>query len=89
MYYVTLDYAKKHLDEIIERAKLDPTGVLIVQDNKSFVLIDKDELESWAETAELLQVPDLLSDIQAAREDYQAGETLTMEEVFDLDNESV
>ncbi len=87
MYYVTLDYDKKHLYEIIKRAKLEPNGVLIVEDNQSFILINKDELEAWTETAELLQDSDILSDIEAAREDYKAGECLTMEQVFDLNGE--
>jgi prevent-host-death family protein len=87
MYEVTLDYAKNHLEEIIERAKHDKQGVLIVQDNKTFLLIDKEELEAWKETTELLQDPNLLSDIDEAREEYRRGETLTMEEVFKLDND--
>ncbi|GBF79973.1 type II toxin-antitoxin system Phd/YefM family antitoxin [Aphanothece sacrum] len=83
MYHVTLDYAKKHFEEIIERAKSEPDGVLIVQDNQSFLLIDKSELESWTETAELLEDPNIVSDIQEARAEYRKGETLTMEQVFE------
>ena len=82
MYYVTSDYAKNHFDEILKRAKGEPDGVLIVQDNKSFVLIDREELEAWAETKEWLEESDLLSDIKKAREEYAEGETLTMDEMF-------
>ncbi|MGL5805611.1 MAG: type II toxin-antitoxin system prevent-host-death family antitoxin [Xenococcaceae cyanobacterium] len=87
MYEVTLDYAKNNFEEIIERAKNDKQGVSIVQDNKTFLLIDKEELEAWTETAELLKNSDLLSDIEEAREEYRRGETLAMEDVFKMDND--
>ena len=83
MYKVTSDYAKEHFDKIIERAKTEPDGVLIVQDHQSFVLIDKEELGAWQETMEWIEEPDLISDIQDAQEEYAKGETLTMEQVFD------
>ena len=82
MYHVTLDYAKNHLEEIFERAKNEPGGVVIVQENQSFVLIDQNELEFWIETSELLEDTNLLNDIKEAKEEYKQGETLTMEEVF-------
>ncbi len=82
MYNVTLDYAKNNFEALIARAKNEPGGVAIVQDNQSFVFISQEELESWVETAELLQ-DGLLADVQKAREDYQRGEVATMEEVFD------
>ncbi|MGK7878795.1 MAG: type II toxin-antitoxin system Phd/YefM family antitoxin [Crocosphaera sp.] len=82
MYHVTLEYAKNHLEEIFERAKNEPGGVVIVQENQSFVLIDQNELESWTETRELLKDPNILNDIKEAKEEYKQGQTLTMEEVF-------
>ncbi len=82
MYHVTLEYAKKNFEEVMERAGVEPGGVTIVQDNKSFVLIDREELEAWTETVELLKDPNLLSDIESARKEYEEGETFTMNEVF-------
>ena len=35
------------------------------------------------ETAELLQVPNLLTDVSQAREEYQQDETLSMEDIFE------
>ena len=83
MYNVTSDYAKEHFEEILERAKIEPDGVLIVQDDTNFVLIDQEELDAWQETIEWLEEPDLLADIQQAREEYARGETLTIDKVFD------
>lgn len=40
-------------------------------------------LEALIETAELLQVPEILTDISQAREEYQQGETKIMEDIFD------
>ena len=81
-YNVTTDYASQNFDEIIQRANNEAEGVTIVKDNKSYVLIDQEELESLIETAELLQTPDILQDVSQAREEYQKGETLTMEYIF-------
>lgn len=81
-YHVTADYASQNFEEIIQRANIEAEGVTIVKDNKSFVLIDQEELEALIETAELLQVPHLLTDVSQAREEYEQGETLTMEDVF-------
>jgi antitoxin YefM len=81
-YYVTADYASKNFEEIIQRANIEAEGVTIVKDNQSFVLIDQEELEALVETAELLQVSEILTDISQARKEYKQGETLTMEDVF-------
>lgn len=81
-YHVTADYASQNFDEIIQRANTEAEGVTIVKDNKSFVLIDQEELEALIETAELLQDPEVLTDISQARAEYQKGETLGMEDIF-------
>lgn len=81
-YHVTADYASQNFNEIIQRAKIEAEGVTIVKDNQSFVLIDREELEALIETAELLQIPDILTDVSQARKEYQQQETLTMEDIF-------
>ena len=81
-YHVTADYASHNFDEIIQRANIEAEGVTIVKDNKSFVLIDREEFEALIETAELLQDPELLTDISQARAEYQKEETVGMEDIF-------
>lgn len=81
-YHVTADYASQNFDEIIQRANTEAEGVTIVKDNKSFVLIDQEELEALIETAELLQDPEVFIDISQARAEYQKGETVGMEDIF-------
>jgi PHD/YefM family antitoxin component YafN of YafNO toxin-antitoxin module len=81
-YHVTAEYAHQNFDEIIQRASTEAEGIIIVKDNKSFVLIDRQELESLIETSELLDIPNLIPDIAQARTEYQNGETLTMEDIF-------
>ncbi len=46
--------------------------------NKFEEIMEREELESWIETFELLQDSNLLSDIESARRKYQKGETLTL-----------
>ena len=81
-YHVTADYASQNFDEIIQRANTEAEGVTIVKDNKSFVLIDRKELEALIETAELLQDPEVLTDISQARIEYKKGDTVGMEDIF-------
>ena len=78
-YKVTADYASQNFEEIIQRADVEVEGVTIVKDNKSFVLIESQELDALIETAELLQISEVLTDISQAREEYKQGETVGME----------
>ena len=78
MYHVTGEYAKNNFSEVLEKASTEPGGVVIVQENKSFILISQEELESWIETAELLQDKTLIADIKASRQEYQQGKVFTL-----------
>ena len=82
MYQVTLNYTKANLDELCDRAGQEPEGVAIVRENRSYILITQEEWESLMETAELMRVPNLLKQVASARQEYQAGEALSMEQVF-------
>jgi prevent-host-death family protein len=78
MYHITGEYAKNNFSEVLEKASTEPGGVVIVQENKSFILISQEELESWIETAELLQDKTLIADIEASRQEYQQSEVFTL-----------
>ena len=78
MYHVTGEYAKNNFSEVLEKASTEPGGVVIVQENKSFILISQEELESWIETTELLQDKTLIADIEASRQEYDQGEVFTL-----------
>jgi antitoxin YefM len=82
MYQVTVDYAKANLDELCDRAGKDSEGIAIVRENRSYILITYEEWESIMETAELMQIPKLLKQVESARQEYQKGEALTMEQIF-------
>jgi len=71
-----------NLDELCDRAAKVPEGVEIVHDNRSYVLVTHEEWESQTETTELMKVPNLLAQVQSARQEYQNGEVLTMEQMF-------
>ena len=70
------------LDELCDRAAKLPQGVEVVHDNRSYVLVTHEEWESLTETAELMKVPNLLEQVKSARQEYQNGEVLTMEQMF-------
>jgi PHD/YefM family antitoxin component YafN of YafNO toxin-antitoxin module len=63
MYQVTVDYAKANLDELCDRAGQEPEGVAIVRENRSYILITQEKWESLIETAELMQLPNLLTQV--------------------------
>ena len=46
-YHVTADYASQNFEEIIQRANTEVEGVVIVKDNKSFVLINSRRIRSF------------------------------------------
>ncbi|MEL7074764.1 MAG: prevent-host-death family protein, partial [Cyanobacteria bacterium J06582_2] len=72
----------RNFEEVIQRANTETQSVTIVKGNKSFVLIEQKELEASIETAELLQMPEILADISEAREEYKRGETISIKKVF-------
>ncbi len=71
------------LEAACERATQESEGVAIVRENQSDVLITQAEWESLIETAMLLQVPNLLQDVETARQEYLSGDTFSMEQVFE------
>ena len=46
-----------------DRAGQEPEGVAIVRENRSYILITQEEWESLIETAELMQLPNLLNQV--------------------------
>jgi PHD/YefM family antitoxin component YafN of YafNO toxin-antitoxin module len=69
MYQVTVDYAKKNLDELCHRATKESEGVAIISENRSYVLIAQEEWESLIETAMIMQTPNILQQIEIARQE--------------------
>lgn len=82
MRHVTLDYAKNHLDELCDQVALEAEGIGIVRENRSYILLTQEDWEALIETNELTEVPNLLEDVESARQEYQKGETLSLEDVL-------
>jgi PHD/YefM family antitoxin component YafN of YafNO toxin-antitoxin module len=76
----TVEYACENFNQVIETAAKEP--ITLTQNEQKFFLINEDILESWLETFVLLQNPEILNDVKMAREEYQKGETLTMDDIF-------
>jgi antitoxin YefM len=76
----TLEYAYHNLHQVIECAKTE--AVILTKNEEKFFLINQEALESWLETLILLQDQELLHDIDIAKKEYQTGETLTMDDIF-------
>ena len=76
----SIEYARDNLNKVIESAQKE--AVTLVQNDEKFFLINENILESWLETFEILRDQEILEDIKIAREEYQKGETLTMDDIF-------
>jgi antitoxin YefM len=82
MKAVTYDFAKHHFEEIVHMAEVQNDGVIIVKEDKNYVLMDRDFLDSVIETVELAKDEDFVSSLKMAKEEIERGETFTFEDVF-------
>jgi len=82
MKAVTYDFARYHFEEVIDMAEIQNDGIIIVRDDKNFVLMDKDVLDSVIETVELAKDKDFVSSLKIAKEEIERGESFTFEDVF-------
>ncbi|MGE5342326.1 MAG: type II toxin-antitoxin system Phd/YefM family antitoxin [Candidatus Omnitrophota bacterium] len=82
MKAVTYDFARCHFEDVVDMAEIQNDGVIIVRDDKNYVLMDKDLLDSVIETLELAKDKDFVSSLKIAKEEIERGEFLTFEDVF-------
>jgi antitoxin YefM len=76
----TVEYARQNFNQVIESAEKE--AITLTQNEQKFFLINEAILESWLETFAVLQDQEILNDVRIAREEYQKGETLTMDDIF-------
>jgi antitoxin YefM len=82
MKAVTYDFARVHFDEVFNMIQVQNEGVIIVKEDKNFVLMDKNLLDSVVATSELVEDKELVSSLQAAKAEIERGESFTFEDVF-------
>jgi len=82
MKAVTYDFARSHFEEVFNIVQEQNDGVIIVKDDKNFVLMDRDLLDSVFETAELLADREFVSSLKVAKAEIERGESFTFEDVF-------
>ncbi|HEY9702486.1 MAG TPA: type II toxin-antitoxin system Phd/YefM family antitoxin [Allocoleopsis sp.] len=76
----TVEYARQNFNEVMEFAEKE--AIILTQNQQKFLLINQEVLESWLETIAILQEPNILDDIKAAKSEYQQEKTLTMDDIF-------
>ncbi|WP_204139755.1 type II toxin-antitoxin system Phd/YefM family antitoxin [Halomicronema sp. CCY15110] len=82
MHHVTAAYAKAHLDELCDRVSQAQESVTIVRDDQSYVLLSQAEWESLIETAAVAKIPGILDDVKTARQDYDRGDAIAIDELL-------
>ena len=62
-YQVSVDYAQQHFKQIIQKAKKESEGVVIVQGDRKFVLIEQSKIKDLQESAQFEQLPNLFKNV--------------------------
>ncbi|MCP5050939.1 MAG: hypothetical protein GY940_27485 [bacterium] len=82
MKAITYDFAGKNFDKIFNMPDIHNDGIVIVKEDKSFVLLDKDILDSLFETIEITKDRDFVSSLKEAESELKRGESFSFEDVF-------
>lgn len=64
-YQVSADYAQQNFEQVIQEAQKEAQGVVIVQGDKKFVLIEQEKLKELQETEKFEQLPNLFKNISS------------------------
>lgn len=62
-YHVSADYARQNFDRVIQEAQKEAEGVVIIQGDRKFVLIEQSNLEAAKEAAQFEQLSNLFKNI--------------------------
>ncbi len=82
MKAITYDFAGKNFERIFNMPDIHNEGVVIVKEDKSFVLLDKDILDSLLETVYIAKDRDFVSSLKEAENEIERGESFSFEDVF-------
>jgi prevent-host-death family protein len=73
---------KAHLSEIVDRVEREHERVILTRNGRpAAVILSPRDLEALEDTLELLSDPQVLTEIQAARDDLAHGRVATEEEL--------
>ena len=64
-YQVSADYAQQHFEQIIQKAKKESEGVVIIQGDRKFVLIEQSKIQDLQETAQFEQLHNLFKNVSS------------------------
>jgi PHD/YefM family antitoxin component YafN of YafNO toxin-antitoxin module len=82
MKAITYDFAGKNFDRLFNMPDIHNEGIVIVKEDKNFVLLDKDILDSLLETVEIANDRDFVSSLKEAEAEIKRGESFSFEDVF-------
>lgn len=75
--------ARKRIFDLTERVQAPGVYFTLTERGRSrAVLMSAEEFESWAETIDILtEFPDIKKDLKRAEEEFERGETVSLEEI--------
>jgi PHD/YefM family antitoxin component YafN of YafNO toxin-antitoxin module len=82
MKAITYDFAGKNFEKVFNMPDIHNVGIEIVKEDKSFVLLDKDILDSLLETVDIAKDRDFVSSLKEAEAQMERGESYSFEDVF-------
>ena len=74
-YQVSADYAYQNFDSIIQQARQEAEGIVIVQGDRKFVLIEQSKLKNVREEEQFDQLSNLFKNVAPIAKQY-SGKTI-------------
>jgi len=74
--------ARGKIFDLVKKTAVGARFFLTDRGKAKAVLMSVDEFDSWQETMEIMSDPGLMKDIKKAREEYEKGDYITLEELL-------
>jgi antitoxin YefM len=82
MQAITYEYARNNFDRVFNMISTQNDGLIIVKEDKNYVLMDKDMLDSVMETIDISKDKEFVLSLKKAKKEIEKGESFTFKEVF-------
>jgi antitoxin YefM len=81
MIAIAIDKLKQELPDLASKAKKGESNVIVLEDDKTAMLMSQEEYESYKETEEILADPQLMKDLKEAEQEIAEGKGIPWEQV--------
>lgn len=79
---LSITEARSKIFDLVQKTTVGARFFLTARGQAKAVLMSADEFDAWQETMEIMSDPELMKDIKEAREEYENGDYITLEELL-------